>query len=408
MPHQFEIITSTDILYFLPSGVLDKSGTFVDFPRQSGPECWDHAMRRLASMYYTQTPFNIENESELFKVLDKIKREFLEIELWKKFSELLIHSIIKVCSDEIELAKYVFQQCKTLAEIVKTAGETFETKFKMQTEFSQEFFKSIVANQAKADMFVKDCIQLVDNIVQLTNREHEHVVQMFIDYYATHMCELFDNAFQPGKYLYNCLPEHNKQDAVLSILKNHPNLAYKAYKYKEMLFEYSRFAFDLGYIELSLTQNKNQFLHTFIRNNGAFVVEGFVGEAFYNQPPKKVATFGSVDLLGFPANSYQEDAHLHGGINIKFGHVVIVIGIYKGRVIYQDPSCDSLANGPRTAFIMDADKFIERVALFHKLNERPKIECIILDPNRVDATTSLMLKQTGVSNTLSKPKNRPQ
>lgn len=382
--HEIKDLDNEAILCFLPNGHLTDKG-FKDFPAQLGLTCSYYANHRLVSLKHTQNPFNEAEYGPIAIILSHLTDKLGSIE---KIYRMCLRIFFTLIEDELTINSTTLQiYLDHLPNLVKEELQEIDTTekpnvFPIKIKRNYEIFKEMFLYMGEA--LVSNCHK-----INVTNFQEFNLTftKVFFEYMKKITLEIH-NAY------YEYIP--------LEDLLTKEGLSFDLARKKDIeprSLQVIVFGLNQAIIPITEDQELNYsswkaFFIKVLLELGPFIVAGDVGVAYYSgSTPRNCGTLGSVTLLGFDNKTYNRQ-------NINISHVVIVIGIYKNKVIYLDPVDNSTVTGSRQAYVMDMYKFMDRIKTVNQFIYNGILRLTTVKQGEIDTTLELMEAHTKKNPTL--------
>lgn len=394
MPLLHEIFNpeTGSILCFVPNGHLTANG-FADFPGiEDGSEtCWYYANRRLLSLRHTQTPIDDSEYGFVAQELVTIKNEQSAISESLYQCKSIFFSWLnnrRNVIDEAGLQRLLV----TILDLVDNNPSALGT-----SDDSQQFLTLIQNHREIFVRFFNSIGKIMLKNKQQTGLNTEEGFNKFF-FKASQLYKTLEGAKISKERLNSASVMEHLASKGLRPGPNQTIMNLDGWRTQHIAYN-----MNLAIVPVTEDAKKNlqawrNLVNVVLSKLGPFVTAGFVGIPFYHgSKPKPRGKLGSVELLGFEPNDYSYESMLTA-------HCVTVIGMHADKIIYLDPIHGSKLDGARQAYVMNIDKFYERIELAQQsLYRQNKVLLATLKDDEIDTTMELMLEHTNAV-TKSKPR----
>ena len=381
--HEIKDLDDETILCFLPSGHLTDEG-FKDFPVQIGNTCGYYAIQRLTTLKHTQKPFKETEYGPIGIILLLVKDKLGSIEKIKDMCLRISYSFIKgnliVNSNTLQL------YLQNLPKIVKDELEEINASEKKKPSS----MKIKNNNEIFIEMFLCMGETFTANYHKINVNNFQEFSSTFSIIFSEYMQKIGDD-IRREYFKYLPLKDLLAKEGLDFDVSNQQDL--EPCNLQQIIF-----GLNSAIIPITEDQELNYrswktFFIKILSELGPFVVGGYVGIHCYSGAESKdCGSLGSVTLLAFNDIAYKN-------ISCQQPHAVIVIGIYRNKIIYLDPNDGSKLLGPRQAYIMDIYKFMERIKTSNQLMYDGVLRLITIKKGEIDTTLELMQSQIGKKST---------
>lgn len=384
MPLLFELSNEDSILCFVPRGHR-KDGVFIDLPGQSANTCAINNAYRLLSMCYTQTDIESREQSLVLNAVNNCQAKIELIIIMQQACDALIKAcnIIRTPFDKVKktIDKLDYEGAKLMLWDAFFSNKDNRINRVLDTILKQH----LDAIKVHTIELVPAILSVVFSKVIEASQKAENIRKLQNDYFVGKQLEIMKEFLEnPHVYKYMLENEYSiveeQKYSRQDFISIHRNRLYNIYL-DENKFKLMPYAHDSG---KPLAIMKKILMKT-LEKNGPFTAVGSMGVGFYTADPKPFKTLGSVQLLYFPKGSYSEEASSMGR-----QHAILVIGIVDDYVVYLDPLCSSTIDGPREAYVMKIETFLQRVDECRIKNGYKTASFYCVDSKRIDTTPELM------------------